>query len=359
MNKKFLYYFLIVVFVGVLPNVTSLIRSHFEPKPVSQACLQETKICPDGTSVVRILPNCDFTSCPVPTTSTSSSETIIATSSQVSTTTVTQITPSINPQKVVSTPQANIQTKPKSFISKIVSSITSAVTTIISNQVPSGNPNDASIPASTYIPSPIETTSVYKPMPPKDFAGQKYLVKDNNIISNDNKVIYTIPPEVIIAVSSSNTGWTNTTINVVPVGSVAPVPPNNAIPIVDLPGKYYLSENSFGDMSACEFSNKIFILDIYTNTVTLMYEENSSTLSHDNPRACNSEIFLLATESSKLVLKYHTIGTNTLCDSAWSEPDKTFYLDVTKLQQGMAKYSIYPDLTVKADQEEEACRAKL
>ncbi len=113
-------------------------------------------------------------------------------------------------------------------------------------------------------------------------------------------------------------------------------------------------------MEACEFSNKIFILDTVTNTVTLMYEENSSTLSHDDPRACNSEIFLLATEGSKLVIKYHTIGTGTLCDSARSEPDKTFYLEVTKLQtQGMMRYDIPTHLIDTTEQEEEACRTEL
>jgi hypothetical protein len=91
-----------------------------------------------------------------------------------------------------------------------------------------------------------------------------------------------------------------------------------------------------------------------------MYEENNTTLSQDDPRACNSEIFLLATEGSKLVLKYHTIGTNTLCDSTWSEPEKTFYLDVVKLKtEGMMKYSIPANLTTAAEQEEETCRAKL
>jgi hypothetical protein len=34
-----------------------------------QACTQEAKICPDGTSVGRTGPNCEFTECPAPTTS--------------------------------------------------------------------------------------------------------------------------------------------------------------------------------------------------------------------------------------------------------------------------------------------------
>lgn len=366
MNKKFIYYFLIVVVIGSLPIGVSLLRSR--TKPAIQACTLEVKICPDGSSVGRTGPKCQFTLCPIKiNTSTSSLETFTATSTKLATTTsitqttstlVTLVLPKTIPAKKPQT--TSVISLVVSSLQSSISSVVTAVTSPFKKQTPSviNYYPSSIIPPSTYVTSSSTQTSVYKPLPPEDFAGEKYLVKDGIIVSNDNKIIYTIPPEVVAAVSSSNVGWTNTTINVVPLGTVSPL--LNAIPIKDLPGKYYLSENSFGNMAACEFSNKIFILDTYTNTVVLMYEENNTTLSLDDPRACNSEIFLLATEGSKLVLKYHTIGTNTLCDSAWSEPEKTFYLDVTKLNnEGMKKYNIPADLTITAEQEEDACRAKL
>lgn len=372
MNKKFIYYFLLILAVSALPKTTKIITTHFSPKEIPVSCSDDTFTCPDDTSVARVPPTCEFAACVTPITSTPPD--IIpeaSTSTEVSTTSVAIATSSPIVTKTQNTKNfISVATIPPAQTTSIVSKLTAVVATVVNavtspfkgEPAPSGNPNDAFIPASTYIPTPITQSGEPAPvsLPPADFAGQKYLVKENNILSNDNKVIYTIPPEVTAAVSSSNVGWTNTTINVVPVGTVAPIPPGNAIPITNLPGKYYLSENSFGNMEACEFSNKIFILDTNTNEVTLMYEENSSTLSHDDPRACNSEIFLLATEGSELILKYHTIGTNTLCDSAWSEPDKTFFLDVTKLQtQGMKSYIIPTNLSATAEQEEEACRAKL
>lgn len=370
MNKKFVYYFLAVVIISALPKTAQVIRTHLEPQKKLSSCAEDTKICPDNSIVTRVSPSCDFAMCPsisIASTSPLTEENV----SLATTSTATEITHQ-EPQTISkNTEETKTVTVTKTAINeKVVTSVISVLKNIVntvtspfisSNNIPTGgNPHDATIPASTYITSSSSElqTSVYKALPPSDFAGQKYLVKDNNILSNDNKVIYTIPPEVISAVSSPNTGWTNTTINVIPVGTVAPI--LNAIPIKDLPGKYYLSENSFGNIEACEFSNKIFILDTYTNTVTLMYEENNTTLSHDDPRACNSEIFLLATEDNNLILKYHTIGTDTLCDSAWSEPDKTFFLDVTKLRtEGMKHYTIPEGLSATAEQEEEACRTKL
>lgn len=365
MNKKFLYYFGAVLLVGALPGTVSLIRSRLVSKPTIQACTLEAKICPNGSTVGRTGPHCEFTICPInKVTATSSLEVTVATSSKIATSSTFKQTV---PKGTLTQPEKTL-VKSKNTLASAFSSITSSLSSVITavtspfkkeqNSTITNYYPSSVIPPSTYITSSSTETAVYKPLPPKDFAGEKYLVKDGIIVSNDNKVIYAIPPEVVTAVSSSNSGWTNTTINVVPLGTVPPLV--NAIPITDLPGKYYLSENSFGDMAACEFSNKIFILDTYTNTVVLMYEENNTTLSRDDPRACNSEIFLLATESNKLVLKYHTIGTNTLCDSAWSEPEKTFYLDVTKLKtEGMMKYTIPESLSISAEQEEDACRAKL
>ncbi len=44
-------------------------------KPTQVACTQEAKICPDGSSVGRTGPNCEFTACPIPQESTSSANT--------------------------------------------------------------------------------------------------------------------------------------------------------------------------------------------------------------------------------------------------------------------------------------------
>ena len=209
----------------------------------------------------------------------------------------------------------------------------------------------------TYIESTTNNTPNSLPPTDTQFAGEKFIVKDGNIIASDNTVVTFISGGALSDITTTSAGWESHIVNVVPVNNVAPI--IGAIPVEGLPGKYYISENSFGNREACEFSNKIFIYDSNTNVATLMYEENSSTLSHDDPRACNSEIFLLATENSSLILKYHTVGTNTLCDSAWSEPEKTFYLDVTNLSSGMKKYTISETLYNNAEQEEAVCRSKL
>ncbi len=362
MNKKFLYYFIAVLLVGSIPGVTYLVRNRIpqteSPSNKEHTCTQVPKICPNGTAIYRTGPSCIFLPCPTDTgTTTNNINVSESTSAKISTSTI--ITENLVKQK--SSPQP-VKVE-ESIFSKITSSISSAINSVTSSfsnnpTVVNYSPNNTNIPPSTYVSS--SSTSPYKQLPPENFAGEKYIVKDGVILSTDNRLVYTIPKEVINNVSSSQPGWTNTIINVVAVGAVAPVLPNNAIPIEDLPGKYYLSQNSFGNINECEFSNKIFILDTIADTVTLMYEENNTTLSRDDPRACNSEIFLLKTEASNLILKYHTIGTNTLCDSAWSEPEKTFYLDVTKLRtEGMRKYIIPESLSAGAEAEEEACRSSL
>ncbi len=362
MNKKFIYYLIAVILVGGIPGLTYLVRNRISqtesPSNKEHTCTQVPKICPNGTSIYRTGPSCLFPDCPTGVgTTTNNLSTITPTSTEITTTN----TISENLIKQNTPPQ--IVRENESIFSKVTSSISSAVKSVTSSfsnnpTVVNYSPTNNNTPPSTYVSS--SSTSPYKQLPPENFAGEKYIVKDGVILSTDNRLVYSIPQDVINNVSSSQPGWTNTIINVVAVGAVAPVLPNNAIPIEDLPGKYYLSHNSFGDMSKCEFSNKIFILDTIADTVTLMYEENNTTLAHDDPRACNSEIFLLKTEASNLILKYHTIGTNTLCDSAWSEPEKTFYLDVTKLRnEGMKKYMIPNNLSTGAEAEEEACRSSL
>lgn len=394
MDKKPIYFGVGFLVIGITTFSFFIVKNE-NTSVFGKKCTTEARLCPDGSYVSRSGKECAFELCKkeILLTATTSQEvrieeTLEKTPTQASFSTTTEGLSKLNTNQATATKQINYtrkrietisssivpeikKTKP-SFFSSISSSLSSSFsflvktvtspfqkeqTTVITTGTNS-NPSDGNIPASSYITSSSTEIQNNTTLPPADFAGQKYLVDGNTILSNNNNVIYTIPPEVITAVSSPNAGWTNTTINVVPVGVTPPI--INAIPITDLPGKYYLSENSFGNMEACEFSNKIFILDTNTDTVELIYEENNTTLSRDDPRACNSEIFLLATEGPKLVIKYHTIGTNTLCDSAWSEPEKTFYLDVTQLQRfGMRKYEIPYDLSANAENEEEACRAKL
>ncbi len=334
MNKKFIYFAILAVIAGLVLK-TAYTRYQGQT---------ETKTTPSNVI--------------------SSTESTTTLNSEIATTTEASRELS---SKITTTPTPVVPTQ-KTILSKTASRISSSIALVVDKVGSSLSQNyaiaalyrqaDSSIAPSSYVNNQPSSPSVNKPLPPKDFAGEKYIVIDNNIVSTDNKVIYNIPSQVIDNINSTSTGWTNTIINVVPVGTTPPIV--GAIPVENLPGKYYLSHNSFGDLSKCEFSNKIFILDTITNETTLIYEENNTTLSKDDPRACYSEIFLLATDKEKLVLKYHTIGTNTSCDSAWSEPEKTFFIDVTKLlTEGMKKYLIPENLSSTAEQEESACRAQI
>jgi hypothetical protein len=64
MDKKFVFsiiVLLIIVAAGIL--VWQLWYSPVAP-PTPSVCTQEAKLCPDGSSVSRIGPNCEFTACP-------------------------------------------------------------------------------------------------------------------------------------------------------------------------------------------------------------------------------------------------------------------------------------------------------
>ena len=337
MNKRFVLYFLIAIVVLAIPVSALYIQKHLsKTKTASPSVAQKEQIIiPQET--MKVMGTTSSEVAPVPTLETTAQE-------QAPT-----IELPITPQP----PQTQT-----SITQKIADVVTSMTYTISSFFVPErGDTHESTITPTSYIPNTTQTETPYAQLPPQDFAGQKYIVVDGNIVTADNKVIYNIPPDVYGS-ASGGSDWTNTVVSVTAVGVVPPVV--GAIPVENLPGKFYLSTNSFGNMEQCQFSNKIFILDTIANTTTLIYEENNSTLTKDDPRACNSEIFLLATDKEKLVLKYHTIGTNTLCDSAWSEPEKTFYIDVTKLQtEGMRKYIIPASLSNGAEQEEEACRSLL
>jgi len=53
----FVIFMIIVGFVAY----DSIVNS----KPSNRACTQEAKICPNGATVVRVGPNCEFEPCPV------------------------------------------------------------------------------------------------------------------------------------------------------------------------------------------------------------------------------------------------------------------------------------------------------
>lgn len=308
--------------------------------------------------MARIGENCEFAQCPHQTDVTPVTITVpqqIATTTFATSTLATSTPentepapskntpdqPDISKKTIPTIPVSPQKTANPSLTNKVVSIISSAVTTVETK--------------TSNIVSKIIDTIVSSPK--NNFSEEKYSVNNGAIVSSDGTVLYTIPPSITASLNHTSSNTESHTVNVIPVGEVPPI--IGAIPVVDLPGKYYLSESSFGNPEACEFSNKIFILDTKTNEVTLMYEENNHTLSRDDQRACNSEIYLLATENEKLIIKYHTVGTNSLCDSPWSEPDKTWNLDVTKLSMGMKKYPIPEDLYNKAEQVENTCRAEL
>lgn len=337
MNKRFVLYALVVIIVSAASfSVVYIKQNLLKEKGDVLATTQEKQIITPQEAIKEVG----------------------TTTSKIETVSTTESTAGGQPLKRDLSASQQAPQAQKSVLQQITDTaayITQAVSSLFVQE--RGDANENTIPSTSYATNAANAETPYGQLPPQDFAGQKYIVIDGNIVTADNKVIYNIPPEVYND-ASGGSGWTNTVVSVTAVGTVPPV--IGAIPVLNLPGKFYLSTNSFGDTEQCQFSNKIFILDTIANTTTLIYEENNTTLTKDDPRACNSEIFLLATDEEKLVLKYHTIGTNTLCDSAWSEPEKTFYIDVTKLQtEGMKKYAIPVALSSGAEQEEEACRGLL
>ncbi len=287
------------------------------------ACPSDVMMCPDGSTVPRSGPSCEFGVCKQEP-------------PQVSTD--TQSIPPTQPEISKTEKKSSGDT-----FTKVTSSITSALHKVIEtvNNV-----------------QPQETQELPKSTPPQNNQSQtppainetRYSVEKNHLVDQNNNTIYTFP-------SSSSSGSETHVVNAVAVNQIAPV--IGAIPVTGLPGKYYLSENSFWGKGSCEFSNKIYILDTATGAKILMYEENNTTLTADDPRGCDREMYLLATENEKLILKYHTLNTNMICDSTWSEPENTWYIDVTHIELGTRRYWISPTLSSQAEQYESSCRANL
>ncbi len=340
-------------------------NKHSTGSSLLSMCPKDVMVCPDGTTVPRSGPNCEFGVCSQASLAGTTSE-----ASTISTSSVYETNPVVPEQIGTVAVPGTEESSPGLFsrigrsIGNVVGNTAAAIQTSISSGLSGTKTNPTAYPENNGPEPKKNQQMVYPennsppPPPPPVFEQNKYSVKNGNIIDNtNNNVVYTLPASVSGTIGATDSTWDSHTVNVVAVGDVAPI--LNAIPVTGLPGKYYLSENSFGSGGECQFSNKIFILDTNTNEVTLMYEENNNTLSKDDPRACSSEIYLLDTEDKKLILKYHTLNTNTLCDSQWSEPEKTYYLDVTNLAAGMSKYIISKARYDAAEQEETICREKL
>ena len=298
-------------------------------------CPLDVMACPDGSTIPRSGPHCEFGVCAQERPSYMEP---IATSSLEKATTTTLI--NNTPQKPI------IKTGVVKKVTTAISSVVTQFSNILNDSIKSTTPAQ---------PQTNSTNSQNKQAPTSEknatFNETRFSIKNGSIIDENGKVIYTFPPS-----STNVAGWTTHIVNVVPTNSIAAV--INSIPIIGQPGQFYISENSLGNIENCEFSNKVYILDTKTGAKVLMYEENNTTIGANIARSCTSELFLLATEGEKLILKSHTVGTGSTCESTWSEPEQTWYLDVTKLENGLRRYIISPTLYYKAEAEEKACRTK-
>ena len=341
MNKTLIEVIVVLVLGGTLASVVYFKKDN--EVVTAPLCPLDVMMCPDGTSVQRSGAACEFDICKQDLPEYLQKETV-----EVATTTLP--TQEVSTHKETPVVTTSLFKKIKGAASSVISSTKEAFSSDVSSGIT--ETSSAVTEANTQVVAPSTQTQTITTTPTQahNLNETRFEIENGNIVDGNGNTIYTIPP------STSSSGWTTHVVDVVPVSDVAPV--IGAVPVTGLPGKFYLSENSFGSLENCEFSNKIYILDTKTNNKILMYEENNTTLAHDDVRSCNSEIYLLATEAQNLILKYHTIGTNMTCDSSWSEPEKTWFLDVTNLSRGMLRYRISPALYSQAEQEETACRAQ-
>ncbi len=119
--------------------------------------------------------------------------------------------------------------------------------------------------------------------------------------------------------------------------------------------EHYIVVNDIDRYGTCKFSNKIYLLNTTSKQLDLIYEENDSTLSSDDPRACNKEMVLIGTEDNKLIIRYHTLETGGVCDRKWGYPEQTWYLDTSALSEGTKKYDIPAKLYDQAMREIDEC----
>lgn len=324
---------LILVIVLGLGGFVYVYKKQNEALVIS-ACPADAMMCPDGTSIPRSGPNCEFGVCRQELPAYIREESIPVNKPLASTSPISVVPQKIiEVTKIIPTPFIKVAESVVSFVQQTKKEVAILVPT----NKPSVTPSTQVIPA---IPSGINE--------------MRYSVQNNVIVDQNNSPIYTLPPGFG---NSSGPGSNTHIVNVIPITQTPPV--INGIPVNGLPGKYYLSENTLSSLENCKFSNKIYILDTLTNTRTLMYEENNTTLQDDDARSCNSEMYLLATDGNKLILKYHTVGTNMICDSTWSEPEVTWYVNVTEDRKQTRRYFITSTLYEQAEQSEADCRSTL
>ena len=326
-----------IVLVAVT-GVSGAVYYHKKHTPVIASCPTDVMMCPDGSSVPRSGSACEFGVCKQTPPIVIEEDTTPIEPPASSAVTVIPLTNKEIP--------ANLFTK----IRRSAVSIFKQTTTKVESNISSGIKETSQTVSTEHITA---APPLVKPvaLPHSTLSEVRYGIEKNKIVDENNIVIYTLP-----STPYGSSGMGTHDVNAVPIGEIAPI--IGAVPVSGLPGKYYLSENSFGSAENCRFSNKIYILDTKTGERILMYEENDTMLADDDPRACNSEMYLLATDNEKLVMKYHTVGTNTTCDSTWSEPEKTWYLDVTKPALGTKRYFINSTLYTKAEASEAECRLK-
>ncbi len=343
MNKPVLISLSIVIIGGsILLGLVYWNKS----EELGATCPLEVMVCPDGSTVSMSGPNCEYGVCKQITTPITNE---VTPNEAVTTETIPGVTLT-EPTKSASTLPETRKEETSLFsaiIQKVIQTTGSIANSFSGEPKSSVNNTQPTQPEGITTPTPQGESSTLNE--------ERFSVVNGAIIDSSGATVATIPASV--SIESGTTTWETVVVNAIEVGSTTPIV--EGVPVIGATGKYYVSENSFGSITNCEFSNKIFILDTIAETYTLLFEENSSTLSRDDPRACNSEIFLLATEDEKLILKYHTLDTNMICESTWSEPDKTWYLDVTNLSSLMKRYQITAERYSQAESEEISCRASL
>lgn len=336
---------ILVVSTFVIVTLTFAIsKDSSKPDP---DCPQDVMMCPDGSSVPRKGEACEFLVCggAAETQSSAVSKEDIAAPSPFA-----PLTAQEDKNAVPLSPRVEDAPKKESTFTSLVTAVTETVGSLL------GTASQALGIGSTDAQTPTASTQNQTP----SFASNtslndnRYQVSNGTIVNTNGVPVATLPQSLTETASS---GWQTTIVNAIDVGSTTPVV--GGIPVAGAAGKYYISSHSFGNRELCEFSNRIYIVDTVASTETLLYEENNQTLSIDDPRACNSEFYLLATEDEKLIMKYHTLETNMICESTWSEPDKTWFLDVTTLSNGIRRYAISIERYSAAEADEVACRASL
>lgn len=90
---------IILALVAVLAVVAYVLGAKLlSPSPKPIACTSEAKICPDGSSVGRVGPNCEFATCPISTPTATPIENLLPTASPSASPTVAPVaTPTIAP----------------------------------------------------------------------------------------------------------------------------------------------------------------------------------------------------------------------------------------------------------------------